>query len=321
MRLFNQQDIENALPMSDAIALMGEAFVAISDASVQSTERQVLEISSGHALLMAASKAGLGLASKLVTVIPGNAKTGLPVSSGLALLLNEEDGQAQALFDATALTTWRTAAAVGFATELLAKQHARTGLLVGCGTQARAQLLAMQTARPLSEIWVTARDAGRVQQFIDRMRNEVSVKLNAVEDLSFATQSADLITCVTSSERPVIDGQDVRAGCHVNAVGSFRPGMRELDLNLIGKSSVFVESRETALAEAGELIAARDAGVSETSQWREISEVVVNQVSGRQQDAERTIFKSVGHAVFDLLAAAAINRQAKIKNLGTQWQF
>jgi ornithine cyclodeaminase len=321
MRLLRQADIEQALPMPQAIRLMGLAFAAINDRSVQTAERQVLETAAGHALLMGASGQGRGVIAKLVTVIPSNSSRGRPVSSGLALLVDEADGTPRAMLDATALTAWRTAAAAGFATDLLARQDACCGLLVGSGTQARAQLLAMDAVRNLDEIRLFARDRKRVLQLIAAVQPEIRARLLAVDDCVAAVRAAAIITTATTSTTPVIDGGQVRPGCHINGIGSFRPGMCELDSSLVARSAVFVESRATAGAEAGELIAACQEGVSRDSQWVEIGEVVSGSADGRRSEAQITFYKSVGHAVFDLFAAAAVYAAAVELDLGQHWNL
>ena len=320
MRLLRRGDIEQALPMPQAIRLMGLAFAAISNRSVQTAERQVLESAAGHALIMGASGPGRGVIAKLMTIIPANSNRGLPVSSGLALLVDEADGTPRALLDATALTAWRTAAAAGFSTDLLARRDARYGLMIGTGTLARAQLLAMDAVRSLDEIRLYARDRKRVLQLIAAAQSEIKARLVAVDDIAVAVRESGIITTATTSTTPVIDGGLVARGSHVNGIGSFRPGMCELDCELVAKSTVFVESRATAGAEAGELMAACQKGVSSEAQWTEIGEVVSNKVTGRHDDLEITLYKSVGHAVFDLFAAAAIYAAAETLGLGQQWK-
>jgi len=328
MRLLRQADIETALPMSEAIEMMAQAFVAITDHSVHSAERQVLKTAGGHALMMGAccneSQGPAGVVTKLVTVIPGNREKGLPVSSGLALLVDHEDGQPLALLDATALTTWRTAAAAGFATDLLARKDAHRGMMVGSGTQARAQLLAMDSVRKLEEIWVMARNAGAVEDLIKAVQPEVSARLLVVkspDENDLAVSQANIITTATTSNTPVISGNAVEAGCHVNGIGSFRPGMCELDEAFIAKASVFVESRLTAALEAGELMAACESGVTSSESWREVGEVAGGLATGREHDDQITFYKSVGHSVFDLFAASAAYRKSESLGLGEVWNL
>jgi ornithine cyclodeaminase len=319
MRLLRRADIETALPMQAAIRLMGQAFAAISNGSAHAMERQALATSTGHALFMGASGVGLGTAAKLVTVIPANKARGLPVSIGLAVLVNELDGQPLALFDATSLTAWRTAAAVGFATSLLSRESSRTGLMIGCGTQARTQLLAMDAARRLEEIRVFGRDPRQTRSLIEAMQPALGVRLTAVADLGQSVREADIITAATTSSSPVIDGADVPAGCHVNGIGSFRPDMCEFDQVLVARAGIYVEARATAAAEAGELVAALRSGVTDVADWREIGEVVEGDAPGRLRENQVTFFKSVGHAVFDLFAASIIQRESVATGLGTEW--
>lgn len=328
MRLLRRADIETALPMREAIELMGQAFVSITKQSVHSSERQVLETAGGHALMMGACcnepQWPAGVVTKLVTVIPGNREKGLPVSSGLALLVDHEDGRPLALLDATALTTWRTAAAAGFATDLLAQEDACRGMLVGSGTQARAQLLAMDAVRELEEIRIMARSTGAVQELINAVQAEVSARLVAVkspDENDLAVSQAKIITTATTSVTPVISGNAVVAGCHVNGIGSFRPDMCELDETLIAKASVFVESRITAALEAGELMAACESGITTAKSWREVGELVGGQAMGREHDEQITFYKSVGHSVFDLFAASAAYRKSESLGLGEEWNL
>ena len=309
--------------MSEAIPLMGAAFLAISQSSAQAVERQALKLESGFSLLMSATAKSQGVVAKLVSVFPGNSSRGLPSTTGMALLADDQDGRTLALFDATALTAWRTAAAVGFATHLLSRPDVKTGLLIGCGTQARAQLLAMDAARPLREIRVMARDPQRVREFVERVRGEVRAELHIVggeeADRTNAVSNADVIAAATTSTVPVIPGSIVQPGCHVSGVGSFRPGMSEFDQDLIRRATIYVESRHTASAEAGELIAGIEAGATEMSSWRQVGDVVDGKTEGRSRHDEITFYKSVGHAVFDLFAASAVYRHAEARDLGTKW--
>jgi len=321
MLLLRGSDIERALPMCDAIHLMGQAFTAITSQAVQSTHRQVLKTGAGHALLMGAVAPGLGLTAKLISVLPGNREKGLPVSTGLALLVDESDGHPLALLDATSLTAWRTAAAAGFATDLLARQDARVALLVGCGTQARTQLIAMFSIRDLEEIRIVARNTRRLHEFIANMQKETTTPLIAAEDLRLAAQDADIITTATSSSEPVIDADAVPPGCHINGIGSFRPEMCEVDPGLMELASVFVESRRTAAAEAGELVAACRCGFTTESAWVEMGEVLRGQHPGRISSTQITFYKSVGHAAFDLFAARAVVRQASASRMGEEWNL
>lgn len=319
MRLISASDLRQALPMSEAVVLMQEAFAAITRNSLQTTERQVMNLEHGTGLVMAATAPGKGNVVKMVSVIPGNRARGLETSRGMLFLQDERNGDPLALIDGTALTAWRTAAASGAATRLLARPQARRGLLIGCGTQARTQVLAMDAVLKLEQIEVTGQALAEAQKFVDEMQAQVSATLSATAPGAAAVEAADVITAATTSTEPVLDGIRVSPGCHVNGVGSFRPDMREFDDLLIGRARVFVEQRDSAMAEAGELIAADANGTSAASEWVEIGRVVDQQAEGRRHNDEITFFKSVGQSAYDLWAARAILIAAEKLNLGTSW--
>lgn len=319
MRLIDAGQVVRLLPMAEAIALMRTAFVTISEGSASLAHRQALQLPGGTGLLMGAARDGVGLGMKLAAIVPGNAARGLPGSVALALLHDEETGEPRALIDGTALTALRTAALNGCAMDLLARRDVAVGLLVGAGTQAASQLLAMDTVRDLREIRVLGRDAARAGRFVQAMYDSVKARLVVAKDPAGALEGVDVVVAATNSESPVVAGARVPAGCHVSGIGSFRPTMCEFDDDLLGRARIFVESRDTALAEAGELIAAERHGVTYRSDWTEVGEVLGEVRPGRRSDGEITFFKSVGHSVFDLYAARAIVDRAEAASTGTCW--
>jgi ornithine cyclodeaminase len=320
MLLISSAEIPDLLPIAEAVPLMRKAYVSISRREAALAQRQALELPSGTGLLMGAAEKQLGFGAKLVAVMPGNKAQDLPGSIGLVALLDDATGKPLALLDGTSLTSLRTAALNACAIDLLARKDARIALLVGCGTQAEEQLAAMATVRDLKEIRVLGREAGRVSRFIRRNRDRVSIPLQGYTEPETALRNVDLVTSVTNSMVPVLPGARVPAGCHVSGIGSFRPGMREFDEALVRRAGIFVESRETALEEAGELIAAHEAGVVSPESWTEIGEVISGTAPGRKHPDQVTFFKSVGHAVFDLHAARAIYESARERRAGQRWQ-
>lgn len=319
MRLISAEEVFQLLPMPDAIALMREAFMTISTASASLAHRQALPMTSGTGLLMGAAKEGLGLGCKLVAIAPGNRARGLPGSIGLVVLLDDQTGAPLALIDGTSLTSLRTAALNGFATDLLARRNARRALLVGCGTQAAAQAEALVVVRDLEELRVLGRDPVRARAFAEQVGDRLQVPVRLTSDLAEALDSVELITAATNALEPVVPGSHIPAGCHVSGIGSFRPDMREFDEVLLGKAGIFVESRETALSEAGELIAADRDGVTRAGDWAEIGEVIAGSRRGRTNAEQITFFKSVGHSVFDLYTARALYDAAMANGAGQEW--
>ena len=320
MRLISAAELTNLLPIGDAIPLMREAFTLISNDTASVAERQAIEVSKGTGLVMGAALDSTGIAAKLVSVMPGNRSNDLPGSIGLVLLMDDENGAPLALMDGSSLTAIRTAALNACAIDLLSRENADLGLLIGCGTQAVAQLEGLSHVRNLKQIRVMGRDEGRTSEFVTNNQSRVEPELRTVMDPEAASDGVDIIVAATNSQDPVISGGLIPTGCHVSGVGSFKKGMCEIDTELLTKASIFVEKRETAANEAGELMAAVASGMSTESDWNEIGEVLSGQRPGRQSDEEITYFKSVGHSVFDLIAARAVWKAATEQGVGQEWQ-
>lgn len=319
MRLLSERDIRTALPMPEAVGVMARAFCAISTGQAAVAERQPLPLANGTGLLMGAAEAGVGLCAKLVSVMPGNPALGLPGTIGALLLADDATGRPLALLEGTALTAWRTAAASACAIDVLARPEARQALLIGCGTQAATQLLGMDAVRQLDCIQVHGLEPARVDAFVEAHRDAVRARLETVTDLTAAVAAADIVVTVTTAERPVFDIDHLAAGAHVSGIGSFRRGMCEIDPALAEHAAVFVESRQTAGQEAGELVAAREANMTSPAAWAELGEVLAGERPGRADASQLTYFKSVGHALFDLHAARAVYDRAEAAGLGQAW--
>ena len=309
--------------MGDAIAAAKAAYASLAGGRVTMPPRMALPASAaeGCTLLMGADVAGIGLGAKVVSVFPGNKEKGRPAVSGLVVLLDPTSGEPRALLDGTALTAWRTAAATGAATDLLAYPDARAAALFGCGAQARTQVLALDAVRPFERIRVYARTVGDVECFVEEMAPQLRARLERAIDPESAVRDADVVCAATSSWSPVFDGLWAKSGAHVNGIGSFTPRMQELDEALVGRARVFVDSREAALVEAGDLLLAAAAGRTRPEDWTPIGEVLVGRHPGRQSPDEVTLFKSVGLAVQDVTTAARAVEQAERLGLGTRLDF
>ncbi len=324
--LLSAADLRTALPMPAAIAAMKSAFAQLSTGQATVPLRTALPVppadpakpggSGGVSLFMPAYLPQGGLGAKIVSIFPGNAARGKPIIHGLVVVLDPETGEPLALCDGTFLTAWRTGAASGAATDLLARPDAKTAALLGCGAQARTQALAIDAARKLDVIRVYAPRPDRVQNFIAEMQPFVRAALAAAPSSAEAVRDADVICAVTTSATPVFDGQLVKPGAHINGVGSYTLGMREMDETTVARARIFIDSREAALAEAGELAAALNAGQTRVEDWTELGLVAAGQKPGRQSPDEITLFKSVGVAVQDVAAAGQALREAREKGLG-----
>ncbi len=305
-------DLPKLLPMRDAVEAMKSAFASLSAGQVVAPLRGVVPVDEvdGVSLLMGGYVPREGLVAKTVSIFNRNRDLGKDVVTGLVLVLDPASGEPIGLLDGGALTAWRTGAAVGAATDLLARPDVRIAALIGAGVQARTQLLALDAVRQFETIRVFGLDRDQVDEFILRLQPGVAARLERSPSADEAVEGAHVITTATNSPTPVFDGRRLSAGTHLNAIGTFTLDRREVDLVTVERATVFVDLVTAALEEAGELVAGIEAGVTRPDEWTEIGEVASGESAGRQRGDEITFFKSVGHAVQDVVAAARIMRQA-----------
>ncbi len=298
-------ELNELLPMKAAVDALDAAFASPEKPAAPLRSR--IETGSGELLLMpAVGQAGAGV--KLVTVNPSNPGRGLPLIHALYALFDPETSEPLAMFDGGALTGLRTAAVSGLATRYLARPGCRTLVLFGAGVQATTHLEAMRAERPIERVIVVSRTEQRARELAARAEeNDLTAE---VADPG-AVAEADLICTCTTSAEPLFDGSLLQPGVHVNAVGAYRPEDRELDTETVRLARIVVETREAALAEAGDLLIPIEEGaIDEAAILAELSEVV-NGASVRRGPDDVTLFKSVGVAFEDLaVARAAFDRMA-----------
>lgn len=258
----------------------------------------------GDLLLMpAASPAGVGV--KLVTVTPGNPGRDLPLIHGVYVLFAPTTQAPVALIDGAAMTGLRTAAVSGVATRHLARPDARHLVVIGAGTQGRAHVTAMRAVRPIDRVTVVSRSDGPATRLVDDLRASGVAAAVGTPD---AVATADIVCTCTTSATPVVTGDRLPDGVHVNAVGAYRPDTRELDTATMRRGRIVVEQREAALAETGDLCVPIAAGdLTPDAIVADLAEVVAG-ATVRRDDGDVTVFTSVGLAVEDLAIAAAAVR-------------
>lgn len=313
-----KQDLAAALPMGATIEAMKTAFAAHAERRAVMPHRAALVTGEGTTLVMPAFVPPDSLATKIVSVVPGNRDRGLPVINGLVIAFDPATGVPLAILDGAELTARRTGAASGAATDLLARPEARIGAVIGCGAQGVTQLLAIDAVRDLDVVRVFCRDRDWRGAFAEKMDPRVSARVVASDSAREAVRGADIVCTATDATEPVFEIGAVSPGAHINAVGSFKPGMRELGDDLVARARVFVDSVADALEEAGELLHALAAGVTDSRCWIEIGAVVNGSAEGRTGAEEITIFKSVGLAVQDAVAADLAYRRAREAGLGSE---
>jgi ornithine cyclodeaminase len=268
--------------------------------------------------LMPAALLGSGvLGVKAITFFHGNEGTELDTHQGAVLLFEAERGQLLAVIDATSITAIRTAAVSGVATKLLAREDAGDLAIVGSGVQAGTHLEAMLAVRPIRRVRVASKDFARAQRFADRESKRQGIAIEPMRTIEAAVRGADIVCTATSARDPVVAGDWLEPGSHVNAVGSSVPFARELDTAAVVRSRLFVDRRESATNEAGDfLIARKEGAVGDDHILGEIGEVAIGKTPGRRSREEITLFKSLGLAVEDVASAAHIYGKAKASGEG-----
>jgi ornithine cyclodeaminase/alanine dehydrogenase-like protein (mu-crystallin family) len=313
-------DVDRALSMPTAIAAVRDAFVDLSKGEADVPLRTPITLAgAGAALFMPVHlprQKQLGI--KVVTVIPENRDRDLPTIQALVAVFDAETGSPLAVMDGELLTAVRTGAASGVATDALARKNAAVAAVIGAGVQGMRQLEAVCCVRTIREALVFDADRERAEAFATEMGRRLGRTVRVLDKVS-AVFAADVVCTATSSALPVVGDADLARGAHVNAIGAYRPNTREIPGEAVGRATLVVDSREACMAEAGELVMAiaegqLDAEVSPA----EIGEVLAGSRPGRIDDADLTIFKSVGNAVQDLAVAGLILEEARRLELGTE---
>ncbi|MEO1193811.1 MAG: ornithine cyclodeaminase family protein [Pseudomonadota bacterium] len=254
-------------------------------------------------LLMPAWQSGRHYGVKLVSIFPDNGDKGLPAVQGLYLLASGETGEPLALLDGQMLTVRRTAAASALAASYLARQGAATLTMVGTGALAPHLIEAHCSARPIERVLIWGRNSDKAQALAEQVAPLAS-RVEAVASLEEAVGQADIISCATLSRDPLVLGDWLQPGQHLDLVGAFTPEMRESDDRAVQRAEVYVDTLEGAPREGGDIAMPLAAGVLTRDDLRgDLFGLCRGSVPGRQDAEAITLFKSVGHALEDLVAA------------------
>jgi len=300
LQLIGAEELRARLPMAAAIDALDAAFRTVGAGA--GPIRSSVDTPSGSLLLMPAfGEAGVGV--KLVTLTPDNPGRGLPYIQASYVLFDQDTQSPEAVLDGTELTALRTAAVSGLATRHLARRDASRLVVFGSGVQARAHLEAMCAVRPVTDLVVVSRSSGPGEALV---REGLDRGLSARLGEPGAVAEADLVCTCTTSNTPLFEGALLAPGVHVNAVGAHLPEARELDTTTIRRGRVVVETRDVALAEAGELvIPIAEGAIDPDHVTADLGETVAG-ADVRRSPEDVTIFKSVGIAFEDLVVARAI---------------
>lgn len=317
IRVLTAADVRASLTMNAAIDAVATAYAQLAVGKATMPLRSRVHTDKGVSLLMPAHLHESGdFAVKIVSVYGGNPDLGLPTVTATVLAMDSRTGLPLALMEGDSLTALRTGAAGGVAARYLARKDAKTVALFGAGVQGRAQLQAVMAVRDISRVAIVDPFEASARRLAEEIAGWPQAPEAVVEPFPRAAVSrADIVLAATTSKTPLFDGNDLKPGTHVTGVGAFTPEMQEIDPNTIARARVVVDQRDAVLAEAGDIIKA------EAKIDAEIGEIVNGDKPGRQNDEEITFFKSVGLAVQDAVAAAAVLKAAEEKGLGTVIQM
>ena len=319
LRVLSSSDIRRAITMQEAIEVMKNVFRQLSLGEANVPLRTSIASQSGLTLLMPAYlKTSNALGVKVVSVYTANTSRGLPTITGLTNVLDAQTGQPVAVLEGTYLTSLRTGAASGAATDILAPEDAHILTVFGAGTQARTQVEAVCCVRDIREIRVFSRTRRSTETFAEELAHTYrNMTVTMSESPSKALKDANIVTTATNSFTPVFNGSDLMPGVHINAIGSFRPDMQEVDEFTVQRARVIVDKREAALSEAGDLMIPIQKGIiTEQHIHAELGEIIIGAKPGRENHNDITLFKSVGNAAQDIAIAQAILQSAEASHLG-----
>ena len=321
-RLLNEAQVKTLLPMPDLIQAMEDALARFSAGDVLQPVRTVLTVGPTKAyfgVMPAYMPQPARLGAKLVTVFGGNEARGLPSHLATILLLDPDTGALVAILDGRYITEARTAAVSAVSARHLARPQADTLAIIGTGVQARSHLEALAEVRPLAEGRVWSPRAASRERFVAEMAPHARTRLRATDSAEDAIRGADLIVLATSAAEPVFEDGWVAEGAHIMSVGACRPDQREMDPALVARARLYVDSRAAALVESGDIVMGiREGRFADGHLVGEVGQVVLGRAPGRGSDRDITVFKSLGMAVEDVVAADLVFRRAIEQGSGAE---
>jgi ornithine cyclodeaminase/alanine dehydrogenase-like protein (mu-crystallin family) len=317
-------DVRNLLPMAECIDVMDRAMRAFSAKTVKTPSRIIasLDGDSGYFILMPGEmKSPPVYGAKIVGLHPGNPAQGRPAVQGFVTLFDRNTGAPVALVDGAKITATRTAAASALATRVLARKNASSHGIFGTGVQAASHLDSVSLVRDIKSVFIWGRDHEKAREFARVHAEQSGIQIIAVENPAEAA-NCDIISLVTNSPEPVLQGTWLQPGAHLNLVGAHEPHDREVDSEAVSRSTIYVDSREGALSEAGDLlIPIAEGTISEKDIVGEIGNVLLDNRPGRKNEQQITLYKSLGIVAQDLYAAEHVFSKALKSGRGQLVEF
>jgi ornithine cyclodeaminase len=312
MRFIDREEVERRLTYEMCIPIVREAMIAFSRGKTRQLLRSIIPLADGRmfGVMPGAMGARAPFGAKLISVFPENFAKGIQSHQGLVIVFDPENGAPVCVVHAGEITAIRTAAASAVATDALARKNASRMAILGYGEQAATHARAISKVRKLQSIKIWGRSPERARTLAEQLQTELAIPVSSAGHVQEAVAEADIICTVTSASEPILKGAWVRAGTHVNLVGSSHAGPVEVDNDLVVHSRFIADSREGVLAQGAEFLRAKAAGlIGDDHIVAEIGQVLAGEIEGRRSPEEITVYKSLGHVVQDLSTAWALYSQ------------
>jgi len=318
--VLSEREIQSLIDVEELIRALERAHIQFSSGKAVMPVRMVVpvpEIKGRITSMPAYLSDDKALGMKVVTYFPENPRQGLPIILATVFLFSTESGKLLAVMDGTYITAIRTACISAVATRALANPETPVLGVLGAGVQARAQIRTLCAVRKIEEIKVYDVLEKSVQSLKEQLEPDLGIKIEAVKTPEQAVRNADLLVTVTTAKEPIIRVDWLKPGIHINAIGSHRPDLREIDGATMRRAKVVVDSREAVMAECGDvLLAIKEGAITEDHIHAEIGEVLAGKKTGRTSAGEITLYKAVGIAIQDVATAKLVYQTAVEKKVG-----
>jgi ornithine cyclodeaminase/alanine dehydrogenase-like protein (mu-crystallin family) len=321
--VLDRHEVARLLPMDECVDVMAGALATVARGNAILPLRPMIRLPDSpniFALMPAYLGEPKSVGVKVLTVFPVNHGTPIDAHQGAVLLFEADHGRLLAILDATTVTAIRTAAVSAVATRLLAREDADEVAILGAGTQGRMHLEAMTVVRPVRHVHIWSRTTEHARSLAHLAREKFDLPAEVCSTPAHAVERASIVCTTTAAATPVLEGAWLRPGTHVNAVGACIPTTRELDTEAVRRARLYVDRRESALAEPGDILVPLHEGAIGTDHIvAEIGELLIEGGDrlGRRDEEEVTLFKSLGLAVEDLAAAHHVYRKAQASGTGS----
>lgn len=303
----SKEKIASLLTMGECIGVMEKMFYSLAHGKCLQPLRSIMRLPDKTGLLgmmpgYAEEPGVMGI--KVISVFHSNRDAGYPSHQGVVVLFDSTHGQPLMIFDATEITAIRTAAASALATRLLSRENSERLAIIGSGEQAQRHIESILLIRRIKQINIWSRNERNAEELAQKLSPQYDIPITISKNAEQAVTGADIVCTVTSSSNPLVSGDWIADGTHINAVGSSTPGARELDTAAIQKSKLFTDFYESIFHEAGDFLIPKKEGVIHDDHVKaELGEVLTGAKKGRENEAEITVFKSLGIAAEDIFSA------------------